>query len=67
MTLHANIYLSRRGLQKSSLETLQQCKFSFLYHVRIKIIFVSCELLQLMHGVVGQMQILIHSGFAAVN
>ena len=38
-------------------KTLQQCWFSFLYHVEVKIIFLFCELSQLTHGVVGQMGI----------
>ena len=41
--------------------------FSFLYHVKIEIIFLYLELLQLTHVVVGQVQILIHSGFVVVN
>ena len=44
MTLHVNIYFCRRPLQNSHWKTLQQCRISFLYHVRIEIIFLYRDL-----------------------
>ena len=60
---HINIYFCWCLLQKRSLENIATMLTSFMYHVRIKMIFLCCELSRLTHGVVGQMRILIHSGF----
>ena len=36
-------------------------------HVRIEMMFLSCEVSRLTHGVVGQLQVLILSGFPVLN
>ena len=41
VTSHVNIYVRGKGVHS---RTLPQCKFSFLYRVRIEIIFLYCEL-----------------------
>ena len=45
----------------------KQCRLSFLYHVRIKMIFLYYELSLLTCGVIGQMRILIHDSKTRVN
>ena len=41
VTSHVNIYVRGKGVHR---RTLSQCKFSFLYRVRIEIILLYCEL-----------------------
>ena len=41
LTSHVNIYVRGKGVH---CRTLPQCKFSFLYRVRIEIILLYCEL-----------------------
>ena len=41
VTSHVNIYVRGKGVHS---RMLQQCKFSFLYRVRIEIILLYCEL-----------------------
>ena len=64
VTSHVNIYVRGKGVHRRK---LPQCKFSFLYRVRIEIILLFCELSLINVGVVGQMRLLIHSGCAVVN
>ena len=57
---NVNIHFCRCPLQNSP---FKQCCISFLYHVRIKIIQLYCDLsLNITHVVVGQMRLLIYDG-----
>ena len=68
MTSHVNIHLDVDVRRKIVLwKTLQQFRISLLYHVRTEMFYFAVMYCLLMHGVVGQMRILIHSGFAVVN